>query len=66
MSGGRVRRVRRIEGTRSAPGSGLGDLAPVRLAPELEKLYRATSPIAGRPGWRLDRFGRTWYSAEWL
>ena len=33
---------------------------------ELEELRAATSPVAGRPGWRRDRDGRDWYSATWL
>lgn len=40
--------------------------AEIRLAPELEKLQRNSSPIPGRPGWRIDRNGKEWYSAAWL
>lgn len=66
MGGGPVRRRRPPRGARGAPGTGLGDLAPVRLAPELEKLRDASTPVPGRPGWRIDSCGRQWYSAEWL
>lgn len=29
-------------------------------------LKLASEPIDGRPGWRVDRQGREWYSAAWL
>lgn len=34
--------------------------------PEVEKLKRNTTPIPGRPGWRIDAQGKEWYSAAWL
>ena len=38
------------------------------VPPELtvEELRLETTPIAGRPGWRVDALGREWYSSEWL
>ena len=33
---------------------------------ELRELRESTTPIAGRPGWRIDANGRQWYSAAWL
>jgi hypothetical protein len=33
---------------------------------ELDELRRRTQPVAGRDGWRVDSFGREWYSSEWL
>lgn len=58
-------------GLRPITEAALGDLLPFtdgRIAPddELEELARNSSPIAGRPGWRRDRFGGEWYSAAWL
>lgn len=32
----------------------------------IEILKLASEPIDGRPGWRVDREGREWYSSEWL
>lgn len=33
---------------------------------EIQQLKDETTPIPGRPGWRVDEAGREWYSAAWL
>lgn len=32
----------------------------------LDRLRADTAPLPGRPGWRVDRNGATWYSDAWL
>lgn len=33
---------------------------------ELERLFRATKPVPGKDGTRIDINGKQWYSTAWL